>query len=83
MQTEICEAAENFGEEFFREMRERDGIMLISKLFNDILSSGILPEELEYKNCLLVDLTLTGTWSRRSMDVAQTFSTTNFSSTQP
>lgn len=44
---------------FFREMRDRDGAILICKLFNFRVKSGILPEDLEYKNCTL-DLTLTG-----------------------
>jgi hypothetical protein len=59
MQTEIRDAAENFGEEFFRAVRDHDGTRLILELFNDRVKSGILPEDLEYKNCPL-DLTLTG-----------------------
>ena len=59
MRTKIRDAAENFGEEFFRAAVYYDGVMLISKLFNCISKSGILRQDLEYKNCPL-DLTLTG-----------------------
>jgi len=59
MQTEIRDAAGNFGEGFFRAVRDHDETRLILELFNDRAKSGILPEDLEYKNCLL-DLTLTG-----------------------
>ncbi len=38
----IRDVAENFGEEFFSRVRERDGTTLISKLFNDIVNAGIL-----------------------------------------
>jgi len=59
MRTKIRDAAEDFGEEFFRAAFNYDGVMLICKLFNCISKSGILREDLEYKNCPL-DLTLTG-----------------------
>jgi len=59
MKTKFRDAAENFGEEFFRAAFDHDGAMLISKLFNCMSKSGILPEDLEYKNCPL-DLMLTG-----------------------
>jgi len=59
MKTEIRDAAENFGEEFFRAAFDYGGATLICELFNSMLKSGILREDLEYKNCRL-DLTLTG-----------------------
>jgi hypothetical protein len=59
MKTKIRDAAENFGEEFFRAAFDYDGGRLIWELFNCILKSGILREDFEYKTCPL-DLTLTG-----------------------
>ena len=35
MRTEICEAAENSGEEIFRTLRDHFGTSLIFELFND------------------------------------------------
>jgi hypothetical protein len=58
METKIRDAAENLGEEFFRAAFDSDGARLISKLFDCRLKSGILREDLEYKNCPL-DLMLT------------------------
>ncbi len=58
MQTIIRDGTENFGREFFRALRESHRTKLISNLPSDKVKSGILPEDLEYKNCLL-DLTLT------------------------
>jgi len=81
METKIRDATENFGEEFFRAPFNYDGAMLIFKLFNCRSKSGILREDLEYKNCPL-DLTLIGKLLQRFMDAAQTFSTTNFSCKQ-
>ncbi len=60
MRTELREATENSGEEIFRELCDRVRTTLISNLLNDRGKLGILPEDLEYKNCPL-DLTLTGT----------------------
>jgi len=59
MKTEIRDAAENLGEEFFRASLDHDRATLICELFNSTLKSGILREDLEYKTCPL-DLTLTG-----------------------
>jgi hypothetical protein len=47
MQTEIREAAENLGDEFFRAMRDRDGATLIFILITDRGSEDILPEDPE------------------------------------
>jgi hypothetical protein len=59
METKIRDAAENFGEEFFRAAFDSEGARLISKLFNCRSKSGILREDLEYKTCRL-DHMLTG-----------------------
>lgn|GEM_PF-1820520 len=50
MRTDFCELAEDFGEEIFRAKRERNGATLICDLFKVTRKSGILPEDLEYKN---------------------------------
>jgi hypothetical protein len=59
MKTKIRDSAEDFGEEFSRAAFDYDGATLICELFNCRSKSGILREDLEYKNCPL-DLTLTG-----------------------
>jgi len=59
MRTEIREAAENFADEIFRAMRDRDRARLICDLFNDRGNREIFSEDLEYKKCP-IDLTLTG-----------------------
>jgi hypothetical protein len=78
MKTKIRDAAENFGEEFFRAEINHDGGRLICDLFNHRVKSGILREELEYKNCPL-DHTLTGRLLQHFSDAARTFLMTDFS----
>jgi hypothetical protein len=56
LQTEICEGADNFGEEFFF---FDDGVRLILKVFAFKENWEFFPGDLEHKNCEL-DLTLTG-----------------------
>lgn len=78
MQTKIRDDADKSGEEILRAARDHFGVTLICRLFKLRVESGILPEDLEYKNCRL-DLTLTGKLLQRFSDAARTFSTTSCS----
>jgi len=61
MRTRFSEHAENFGEEIFFSRSERVRKTLKCELYNHRTKSGILSEDLEYKNCQL-DHMLTDTW---------------------
>ena len=72
LRTEFCDHAEKNGEEKFSCASKRNGATLKCQLYNDRSKSGILPEDLEYKNCPL-DLTLTDMWWQHSTAVDRTF----------
>jgi len=58
LRTEFRDHVEKIGEEIFSFILKCHGVTLKCELYNHQSKSGILTEDLEYKNCQL-DLTLT------------------------